>query len=207
MKLFSTPDGTLRRNHRALFIHLLILPLLTACTLTRGGYESAPYRSVSKEAEFEVRDYPTMMVVETPSKNAGTGPEVGFGRLFKFISGRNEKEQKISMTTPVFMSGREANATMAFVMPATMTPEALPKPDDKALTAKQMPAGRYAVLRFTGARSREREDQALQQLQSWMLSQKLAPEGIPIFGYFDPPWTPSFLRRNEVMLLTTGGAP
>ena len=25
------------------------------------------------------------------------------------------------------------------------------------------------------------------------------------YGYFDPPWTPSFLRRNEVMLRIGGG--
>ena len=25
----------------------------------------------------------------------------------------------------------------------------------------------------------------------------------PVYGYFDPPWMPSFLRRNEVMLRTT----
>ena len=28
----------------------------------------------------------------------------------------------------------------------------------------------------------------------------------PIYGYFDPPWTPAFLRRNEVMLRTEAGA-
>jgi hypothetical protein len=28
----------------------------------------------------------------------------------------------------------------------------------------------------------------------------LVSSGEPLFGYFDPPWTPSFLRRNEVML-------
>jgi len=25
-----------------------------------------------------------------------------------------------------------------------------------------------------------------------------------VYGYFDPPWTPAFLRRNEVMLRTAG---
>jgi len=27
----------------------------------------------------------------------------------------------------------------------------------------------------------------------------------PVYGYFDPPWTPAFLRRNEVMLRTDAG--
>jgi hypothetical protein len=29
----------------------------------------------------------------------------------------------------------------------------------------------------------------------------------PVFAYFDPPWTPGFLRRNEVMLQTEAGKP
>jgi hypothetical protein len=29
----------------------------------------------------------------------------------------------------------------------------------------------------------------------------------PMFGYFDPPWTPAFLRRNEVMIRTQAGQP
>jgi len=29
----------------------------------------------------------------------------------------------------------------------------------------------------------------------------------PVYGYFDPPWTPTFLRRNEVMLRTEGEKP
>ena len=27
----------------------------------------------------------------------------------------------------------------------------------------------------------------------------------PVFVYFDPPWTPGFLRRNEVLLRTESG--
>lgn len=38
--------------------------------------------------------------------------------VVRFITGGNEAKQKIAMTTPVLMSGKDANATMAFVMPA-----------------------------------------------------------------------------------------
>jgi len=27
----------------------------------------------------------------------------------------------------------------------------------------------------------------------------------PVYAYFDPPWTPTFLRRNVVMLRTDAG--
>jgi hypothetical protein len=29
--------------------------------------------------------------------------------------------------------------------------------------------------------------------------QKIVGQGDPVFAYYDPPWTPAFLRRNEVM--------
>jgi hypothetical protein len=59
------------------------------------------------------------------------------------------------------------------------------------------------VLRFSGGRSFKNETNAVARLQTWMTQEKLSPVNDPVFGYFDPPWTPSFLRRNEVMFRTT----
>jgi hypothetical protein len=33
-----------------------------------------------------------------------------------------------------------------------------------------------------------------------MAGQGLKTVSAPVYGYFDPPWIPNFLRRNEVML-------
>jgi hypothetical protein len=38
------------------------------------------------------------------------------------------------------------------------------------------------------------------RLETWVKAQGLKAQSKPVYGYFDPPWTPSFLRRNEVML-------
>ena len=65
-----------------------------------------------------------------------------------------------------------------------------------------MPGGRFAVLRFSGGRSTKREAETLARLQTWLAAQGLKASASPMYGYFDPPWTPSFLRRNEVMLRT-----
>lgn len=62
--------------------------LATGCRTTRGGYETAPYQQVRAADAFELRDYPALTVVETPM-NPTTG-NAGFGRLFRFISSRNE---------------------------------------------------------------------------------------------------------------------
>lgn len=166
------------------------------CTAVRGGYESAPYQVVKRDGKFEQRDYPNLVVAETPMR----GADGSFMRLFRFIDGKNAEQQKIPMTTPVFFSGENTNATMAFVMPKKMSAGQAPKPDEPNVIIREIPGGTFAVLRYSGGRNAENEAEMLEKLRAWMAAQKLTPEGGPIYGYFDPPWTPTFFRRNEVML-------
>jgi len=177
-----------------------VVLLVMGCKATRAGYESAAYRVVQKCGKFELRDYPILTVVETPM--AFGGSDGSFNRLFRFISGSNAAEEKIAMTTPVFMTGSESNATMAFVMPTNVASMEVPKPTDDALTVRKLLAGRFAVFRFSGGRNAKAEIKALAQLRSWMETEKLPEKSEPVYGYFDPPWTPAFLRRNEVMIRT-----
>jgi hypothetical protein len=173
---------------------------VVGCRTSRTAYESAPYQVVRTEGKFELRDYPALTVVETPMQSGGNG-DGSFMRLFGFITGRNATKQKISMTTPVFMAGGGTNRTMAFVLPAKLPTGQVPPPIDPTLTVRELPAGRFGVLRFSGGRSARHEADSLRQLQAWLTAQNLsAPATNPVFGYFDPPWTPPFLRRNEVML-------
>ena len=47
--------------------------------------------------------------------------------------------------------------------------------------------------------------EALGRLREWMSAERLKEVSPPVYGCFDPPWTPCFLRRNEVMLRTVDG--
>ena len=191
---------------------VLILSLLTiavllvtaGCGTTRAGYATAPYQLVRSVGKYEVRDYPNLTVIETPM--TGSGGDAGFGRLFRFISGRNEKAQKIAMTTPVLMSGDEPNRTMAFVLAENSASGRIPKPADASVRVREIPPGRFAVLRFSGGRNAIHEAEALSRLKTWMAAEGLSALSPPVYAYFDPPWTPTFLRRNEVMLRTEAGS-
>jgi hypothetical protein len=177
------------------------------CGTVRAGYESAPYRVVLASGEFEVRDYPALSVVETRMAREGNGSDGSFNRLFRFISGGNEAKQKIAMTTPVFMSSSGTNATMAFVMPAKLKTGDVPKPSDGNVAVRELSAGRFAVLRFSGGRSASKEAEALERLRVWMNHEGMKELSSAVYGYFDPPWTPSFLRRNEVMVRIDAPSP
>jgi hypothetical protein len=177
--------------------------VLVGCKATRAGYETAPYKVVRRDGKFELRDYPSLTLVETPMATSGSnGADGSFNRLFRFITGNNEANQKIAMTTPVFMSGNETNRAMAFVMPSGEKATQVPKPKEAAVTVREVAAGRYAVLRFGGGRNAKKEAEVERELRSWMQTERLPAKPPPVFGYFDPPWIPAFLRRNEVMLLT-----
>lgn len=175
--------------------------LLGGCQLTRAGYESAPYTVVRADGRFELRDYPALTVVETPMTDPRRdGADGSFMRLFRFITGANAAGQKIAMTTPVFMSGEATNAVMAFVLPASLSPATAPRPTADGVNIRELPPGRFAVLRFRGGRSAAKEAEVLAELRTWLAAQSLRSAAAPVYGYFDPPWTPSPLRRNEVML-------
>lgn len=172
---------------------------LTGCGATRGGYETAPYRVVRAEGPFELREYPALRVAETPMAGADESGNGGFRRLFRYISGGNDGGRKIAMTTPVWISEAGADSTMAFVLPSEMAGSAIPQPSDSAVRVRELPPGRFAATRFRGGRA-DGEGPALERLKAWMARQGWTAEGSPVYAYFDPPWTPGFLRRNEVML-------
>ena len=168
----------------------------------RGAYESAPYTVLAKDKQFEIRDYPEMNIVATQGfQTRDKQGNNAFRRLFKYITGQNEKKQKIAMTTPVYMQGEDEQRTMAFVMPSKMRDVPLPTNEDVKVT--KIEAGRFATFRFNGSRTDALERQAVQKLKDWLSYRKdvsYDPEQTPVFGYFDPPFTPGYFRRNEVML-------
>ena len=193
-----------RSNYALAMVGALIVGFIGAalggCQAIRAGYESAAYKVVRSDGKFELRDYPVLTVVETPmAAGSRDGDDGSFMRLFRFISGGNEAKQKIAMTTPVFMSGTGTNATMSFMIPAKLKTEEVPKPSGGPLTVREFAAGRFAVLRFSGGRDATKEAESLAQLKTWMNTEKLSVLSSPVYAYFDPPWTPPFLRRNEVL--------
>ena len=124
----------------------------------------------------------------------------GFGMLFRFITGSNEGSEKIAMTAPVLIDTTKEKKTMSFIMPKQAVENGVPKPMGGSVTLGKVEAARFAVLRFDGGRTAENEKAAIEKLNVWLGAEKLAAKGAPTFAYYDPPWTPTFLRRNEVMI-------
>lgn len=163
--------------------------------------ETADYKVIARDGKFEIRDYPALKVARTAS---GRGD---FMRLFRYISGGNEGERKIAMTAPVLIRHEGEKPGMSFIMPRDVAAATVPKPSEDAVELDTFGPGRFAVARFSGGRSEPNEAKALEALRRWLESRQLQPDGAPVFAYFDPPWIPGFMRRNEVMLRVVGSQP
>ena len=173
----------------------LLATLFPSCA--EAKYESPAYSVVQKEGAFEIRDYPELTLISTTMQKRGA--DGSFMKLFRFIQGRNDRSEKISMTTPVLMSGTESG-TMSFVIPKEVALRGAPAPSNPDLTISTKPAGRYAVYRFSGSSKPAPSEAAALKLTSWAAAKHLVVEGTPLFAYYNPPWTPGFMRHNEVLL-------
>lgn len=170
--------------------------VLTGCKLTRAGYESAEYKVESAAEDFEIREYPELTLASTPMAGGGKADDKSFMRLFGYISGENEKSEKIAMTTPVFMS----DGDMSFVLPKDVASTGAPKSVGKEVEIQSMSKGRYAAYRFSGGRSDSNVQKAKETLQKWVKANKLTPTGSIISAGYDPPFTPKTFQRNEVLV-------
>ena len=182
---------------------------------TAMAIEEPGFQVLEQEGSFELRQYPAYVVAETRVEagftNAGN---IAFQRLFGYISGKNVAQQKIAMTAPVTQSRGEKIAMtapvsqvadgdayrVAFTLPATYTLKTAPKPVDPTVQIREVPAQVIACWRYTGrwTESNYRDNEKL--LREQVAKRGLAIRGEPILARYNPPFTPWFMRRNEVMI-------
>jgi effector-binding domain-containing protein len=180
------------------------------------GTEEALYTVERADGDFQVRQYPPQVVAETVvDGNLEEAGNSAFRPLFAYISGANQRQGKIPMTAPVTQQregekiamtapvGQEAVGgrwAVTFTMPANSTLETLPVPTDDKVRLRAIPARRMAAVRYSGTWSRQGYELHLAQLREWLRSAGLAAAGEPVWARYNAPFTPWFLRRNEVLV-------
>ena len=89
-------------------------------------------------------------------------------------------------------------------MPSAWTLETLPEPNDARVLLRAIPARTIAVLRYSGTWSQSRYEEPLKKLQDALQQAGLPWHGEAVWARYDPPWTPWFWRRNEILLKLDG---
>jgi len=179
--------------------------------------EQQPYEVVERYSGFELRRYPAHVVAEVSVRGSfESAGNRAFGTLFGYITGRNRSASTIAMTAPVVqeVAGPEKVAmtapvvqtemstgehVIAFVLPASMTAETAPIPTDPQVRLRAVPERLAAATRYSGRWAESAYRRHLADLEAATTQAGLVPVGAARFARFDPPLTPWFLRRNEVV--------
>ncbi len=171
--------------------------------------ETIKYEEIRKLGKVEIRHYPRIIIAKVDNRVSDS-----FGLLFRFISGQNKQKEKVKMTSPVVSqeSSQEIKMTspvfsefsnngyMAFVMPSEFTFETTPEPLDDDVKIEKLPDRTLAVLRFSGSWSEKNFETKTKELFDELSKARIKTKGGVFAMLYNPPFIPSFLRRNEVAI-------
>ena len=194
--------------------------------------EEANYDTVYKDGSFEVRQYSDYISAETTVNEDSwdDASSIGFRRLAGYIFGKNKKQEKLAMTSPVIMSpeqsklNKQSKSTkqsesskldmtapvlgektnqgwkMSFVLPKDVTIENAPEPLDSNVIVSKQSGKKFAVIRFNGSLSDSKFQKYSEHLSRKIQTENLKKLSDPVLAGYDPPWTLPFLKRNEVLI-------
>jgi len=184
--------------------------------------EQPDYSVVYKDADIEYRQYEPYLVAETVIENASQYSDAGnegFRRLFRYITGSNRTQAKIAMTAPVQQAPTGEKIAMtapvqqtnvadgwrvAFMLPTEYTLDTAPVPTDTRVQIRPIRGRLMAVLRYSGRWTERNYATKRSQLAAAIDAESISSVGDFQSALYNPPYTPPFMRRNEVMIEVSG---
>jgi hypothetical protein len=194
---------------------IIIFTTLTIPTFAMA-IEEPKYTIAKKDDNIEVRLYEPIVVAETivDTSDFDAASNEGFRRLAGYIFGGNkvrqkiamtapvttEQSQKIAMTAPVQTEQQGSAMKVSFTMPSEFTMETLPVPNDSRVTLRPIPSRKFVAIKFSGRWTEDNFKEHTAELMKWIQKEGLKVTGAPIVARYNPPFVPSFFRRNEVLI-------
>ena len=114
---------------------------------------------------------------------------------------------KLEMTAPVTQAEVPGGYLVQFVLPKGITLATAPEPVDPRVQLREVPGSRIAVIRYSGFWSAANFDEHLGKLEAILRAAQLQWAGEPTLSRYNPPFTPWFMRRNEIWLALKAPAP
>lgn len=189
--------------------------LLLKATVTMATEEPA-YTVLAEVEGIEYRQYAPYLLAETVVElgDRDAAANTGFMRLFKYISGNNAVQEKIAMTMPVQQAATRKIAMTApvqqsataqgwaigFMIPSEFTAQTVPIPSDPSISIREVPASIVAALTYSGRWSEKNVASHRQQLLAALDKAGIGVQGEVTSAFYNAPFVPPFLRRNEVMV-------
>lgn len=184
--------------------------------MTSHAIEEPEYTVERQLDGVQIRHYPPFTVAETTvmASESDAGNQA-FPILAGYIFGKNKGERKLAMTAPVTQAAVPVKLEMTapvtqaataggflvqFVLPRGVTAATAPEPLDARVTLRDAPARLVAVIQYSGLWSEANYTEHLTQLQAALKTADIPWHGEPVFSRYNAPFTPWFLRRNEIWL-------
>lgn len=182
----------------ALLFTFLLLDVTHAMAI-----EEPAFTVVASHDGIEYRQYEAYMVAATliaGENDRDTASNQGFRRLFKYISGDNTPNQSISMTAPVQQTPTAGGWKVGFVVPAEFSQDTVPTPASADVSIETVPPRLMAVIRYSGRWTDKNLKQHTDELLQKLSAAGIAADGAVVSAAYNAPFTPPFMRRNEVMV-------
>jgi len=175
---------------------ILSIIILGLIITSKGmAYEEANYEVVKKNEIYEIRKYSDRLAIETDILNQGSS----FRKLFNYISGNNENNEEIKMTTPITQMEKKGNMTMQFYLPSKFNKENTPAPSNSDIKILKIKEGYYAVIKYSGRASDKNFTKHKSILENILKKNDISILSVPIKATYDGPFTLPMNRRNEAM--------
>ena len=197
---------------------LALFVSISLSTLSMSSHATAEpeYQVVRTLTNVEIRQYAAYAVAEVvvagPAEDAGNQ---AFPILAGYIFGKNTGQKKLAMTAPVTQAAEPVKLEMTapvtqtavtggfrvqFVLPKGVTAATAPEPLDGRVQLRNVVPSQVAVIRYSGFWSNPNYQDHLAKLQSELTKAGLTWTGEAVYSRYNPPFTPWFLRRNEIWL-------
>ena len=195
-----------------------------ALTLTGANamaIEEPRYEVLASTDDYEVRRYDSYIIAETDVEGTyKTAGNKAFRILAGYIFGDNQAAEKMAMTAPVGSRPADDSVKMKMTAPVTSAPgndeadsftysfvmesryslETLPVPNDPRVRIRVVPERTMAVHRYSGTWSEDNYLKHERVLLDALADDAVATRGAPVSARYNAPFTPWFMRRNEVMI-------
>ena len=182
-------------------LRLPIAIVALANPMPSHAIEEPDYELVRKFDGVELRKYAPYMVAEVVlQSNADDAGNQAFPILAGYIFGKNKGEKKFAMTAPVTQAAVAGGMRVQFVLPKGVTLDTAPEPLDARVQLRLVPASQWAAIRYSGTWSQSNYEQHLALLRAALDTAGVATQGEPVLARYNAPFTPWFLRRNEIWL-------
>ena len=172
-----------------------IIVLGVVIALKVMAYEEANYEVVKQNKVYEIRKYSDRLAIEAITSNQGSS----FRKLFNYISGNNEDNEEIKMTTPVTQVEKKGNMTMQFYLPSRFNKENIPSPSNPDVKILNIKGGYYAAIIYSGRTSDKNFIKHKSILENELKKDDISILSPPIKATYNGPFTLPMNRRNEVM--------